>query len=132
MKKLSQVLIVDDDSTTNLINEKLVRDAGLTSKIKVAVNGGHAMLYLQQLSENQNEEMEVLILLDLDMPIMDGYEFLKYIQASKEFRSKNLKVAVMAMASKEEEIVRAKSLGAHGVISKPLSLNKLNKVVQKL
>ena len=74
MERIDQILLVDDDNNTNHQNQKLLLDSGLTKNVKVTLNGGHAFLYLSQMYSNPNSNSRILILLDMHMPIMNGYE----------------------------------------------------------
>ncbi|MEO1517406.1 MAG: response regulator [Bacteroidota bacterium] len=64
------ILLIDDDETTNFFNELLIKTHIPTAHVQLAVNGLKALQYLQQ------HPMPNIILLDINMPVMDGFEFL--------------------------------------------------------
>lgn len=80
-KKLNSVLLIDDDDGTNFINQMLMERAEIANTIVIALNGKEAIDYLTNSGKyktemgRQNPE-PMLILLDINMPIMDGWEFL--------------------------------------------------------
>lgn len=79
-KKLNCVLLIDDDFATNFINKKIVQKANITSHIQVALNGKEAIDYLCNKGKFKSVEtinpQPELIFLDINMPVMDGWEFI--------------------------------------------------------
>jgi CheY-like chemotaxis protein len=130
MLKFQNVLLVDDNAVANSTNEKLIINAGLTSEVKVTLNGGHAICYLnQKFSDIPVGENKLLILLDLEMPIMDGFEFLEFYNKCNFLNKENICIAVMTDAYNDADISRAKRLGAFDWIPKPLTIENLRGLV---
>jgi CheY-like chemotaxis protein len=80
-KKLNCILLIDDDFATNFINKKILQKANIATHIQVALNGKEAIDYLCnkgkfKSTETVNPQPE-LIFLDINMPVMDGWEFMK-------------------------------------------------------
>jgi len=79
-KKLSCVLLVDDDEPTNFLNRIILEEAGCAERIEVAQSGQAALSYLQKAGEHGPGGVVYpnpsLIFLDINMPAMDGWEFL--------------------------------------------------------
>lgn len=79
-KKLNCVLLIDDDFATNFINKKIIQKANITAHIQVALNGKEAIDYLCNKGKFKSEEtlnpQPELIFLDINMPVMDGWEFI--------------------------------------------------------
>ena len=73
MKKLNTILLVDDDEITNFSNKFLLTKAEIAEKIDVVMNGKEALEYL---NNPENSEVD-LILLDVNMPVMNGFKFLE-------------------------------------------------------
>ena len=75
--KLNCILLVDDDEATNFINTALLKKAKVTNRIEVALNGLEALDYLQtHMHENRRQYFPEIIFLDINMPVMDGWEFI--------------------------------------------------------
>lgn len=116
MRKIS-VLIVDDSSVMRKIVERSLRHAGFElEKVVEADNGASALSLLQTNSVD-------LILSDINMPQMDGIEFLHQLQGLE--RAKNIPVLMITTEASEERVVEAISLGALGYIRKPFSADQM-------
>ena len=106
-------LIVDDSSVMRKIVERSLRQAGLTlAKVLEAGNGAEALAVLAQ---NHVD----LILCDINMPVMDGLEFVK--QLSGVDNAKGVPVVMITTEGSESHVVQALSAGARGYIRKPFT-----------
>ena len=76
MQKLTCALLVDDDSTANYLNTLLLKRLAVTDKILVALNGQEALDMLAIHCRDATPDCPALILLDIKMPVMDGFAFL--------------------------------------------------------
>ena len=85
-------------------------------RIRSAGNG------LEAVREVRAEKPD-LILLDLMMPIMDGFEFLRWLKSAPE--TSDIRVIVLSALNTNEDIVKAYEMGANDFITKPIPLNKL-------
>jgi len=112
VKKL-HVLIVDDSSVMRKIVERSLRQAGLElEEVREAGNGAEA------LAELQNSAFD-LILSDINMPAMDGLEFLRSLANVPS--AKNVPVVMITTEGSESRVVEALSVGAKGYIRKPFT-----------
>jgi len=116
-----RALIVDDSSVMRKIVERSLRQAGIElSQVLEAGNGAEA---LSLLAENTVQ----LILCDINMPIMDGLEFLKALPGVD--RAKNAPVVMITTEGSEAHVVQAISLGARGYIRKPFTPDQVKEHV---
>lgn len=120
---MSQIkaLIVDDSSVMRKIVERSLRQAGLDlSTVIEASNGAEA---LGALDKNPVD----LILSDINMPVMDGLEFVKQLQTVEKLRG--IPVVMITTEGSESNVVQALSLGAKGYIRKPFTPDQVKEHV---
>lgn len=131
MQKLSSVLLVDDDPTNNFLNERLLKRLAVTENILVAENGQQALAVIQEASATAQPSYPALILLDIQMPIMNGIEFLQAYQLLPPAQRSATTVVVLTTSMDPRDLTRLEALPAAGRITKPLTLEKLNAVLQQ-
>jgi two-component system chemotaxis response regulator CheY len=108
-----RALIVDDSSVMRKIVERSLRQAGINiSQVFEAGNGAEALGALQ---DNKVD----LILCDINMPVMDGLEFIKQLPGIEN--AKNVPVVMITTEGSEAHVVQALSCGARGYIRKPFT-----------
>ena len=114
-------LIVDDSSVMRKIVERSLRQAGITlTRVFEAGNGAEAMTFL---SDNRVD----LILCDINMPVMDGLEFVKAIRGLPN--AKDVPVVMITTEGSESHVVQALSNGARGYIRKPFTPDQVKEQV---
>lgn len=123
MPLFNTVLLVDDDYVNNFLTEKLLKKEQLADTVKSVRNGEEALTYL---SEPINKIPE-LILLDINMPEMNGIEFLKYFK--KMILDNDIKVILLTAAVDSSTKTKIRDLGFPSVIEKPLTINKLKDIL---
>jgi CheY-like chemotaxis protein len=118
--KLKPVLLVEDDSVDAVTVEKAIKELKVRNEIVRSTNGERALEYLR----NPDNAKPCVILLDLNMPGMDGVEFLKVVKADDTL--KNIPVVMLAASNEEKNIVETFNLGVAGYIFKPVNAKKLD------
>jgi len=120
MKKIC-ALIVDDSSVMRKIVERSLRQAGIDlAEVKEAGNGAEALSVVNQGGVD-------LILCDINMPVMDGLEFLRQLQAVDT--AKGVPVVMITTEGNESHVVQALSVGARGYIRKPFTPDQVKQHV---
>ena len=119
MNKVRKILIVDDDSDDQNLLIEALRDWDASIKFQTATNGHHALLLLN----NSLPELPNLIFLDLNMPRMNGIQFLHEIKKRQEFRE--LPVIIYSTSSDPKDVTETARLGAENFITKPTGLSEL-------
>jgi two-component system chemotaxis response regulator CheY len=116
-----RALIVDDSSVMRKIVERCLRQAGMDlGQVLEASNGAEALALV-------NENAFDLILSDINMPVMDGLEFVKHL---KELESaKNVPIVMITTEGGEKSVLEALSLGAKGYIRKPFTPDQVKEHV---
>jgi len=123
MKKL-KVLIVDDSSVMRKIVERALRQGGLDlGEVLEAANGAEALVEVRKGSLD-------LILSDINMPVMDGLEFLKNLAGVEE--AKGVPVVMITTEGSEARVVEALSNGAKGYLRKPFTPEQVKERVAPL
>ncbi|MBJ6118224.1 response regulator [Pontibacter sp. BT310] len=132
MKKIASILLVDDDETTNYISKLIINRAGLTDELLIAQNGKEALALLQErCTASETEAVPALILLDINMPVMDGFKFLEVLQTIEGFDYSSVIIAVLTTSLDPRDIEKVKLLGVDEFISKPLTKESLELLIQK-
>jgi two-component system, chemotaxis family, chemotaxis protein CheY len=123
VKKL-KVLIVDDSAVMRKIVERALRQGGIElSEVLEAGNGAEALAALEQGSVD-------MILSDINMPVMDGLEFLKKLSAVDS--AKGIPVVMITTEGSEARVVEALSFGAKGYLRKPFTPEQVRERVTPL
>ena len=116
------ILLADDDEDDRLMTRDALRDARLHNDLRFVIDGVDLMDYLQRKGRHADPESSPrpgLILLDLNMPRMDGREALQKIKADPELRS--IPVIILTTSKAEEDIIRTYDLGVNSFITKPVT-----------
>ena len=124
-RKLDCVLLIDDDEPTNFLNKMIIEETGYVKEVKVTQSAREALDYLsgkQQTAEGGQLPMPELILLDINMPAMDGWEFLeKYDKLSPEQKASIIVVMLTTSFNPEDESKARKISYISSYRNKPLT-----------
>lgn len=125
----SLVLLIDDDKISNFITEATLLRLGVTREIQISLNGKEA---LDLINKNiKADRVPDIILLDLNMPIMDGFDFILAFQ-QLDFPDKNkVMIVVLTSSENEEDILKIKRMGIRHYLTKPLCENKLMDIIRE-
>lgn len=129
MTKIKKILLVDDDDTSNFINKLVLKGMDISGEINVSTNGEDALNYLIENCVNDSNKLgHTLILLDINMPVMNGFEFLDALKEHPELCEDDLKICMLTSSTNPEDIKRAKQYNIHGYLDKPLTAQKIKEV----
>lgn len=132
MMKLKKILLVDDDDTSNLLTTMVISDMNISEGVDVASNGEEALNYMIENCQNTSSESRRkcpgLILLDINMPIMDGFEFLEAYKKRIDVDGK-IPIVMLSSSSNSKDFDKAKSFDVKGYIVKPLNEEKLQQAL---
>lgn len=114
MENAKPILLVEDDNVDAMTVKRAMRDLNTTNSLIHSVNGEEALAYLS----NGQKPNPLLILLDLNMPKMNGIEFLKLIKADVNLRK--IPVIVLTTSKEKSDVIESFELGAAGYMVKPV------------
>lgn len=131
-KDVITILMADDDDDDFLLTKKALAESKLANSLVRVSDGEELIDYLKRRGEYENVETPRpgMILLDLNMPRKDGREALKEIKADEELR--DIPVVIFTTSKAEEDIYRTYQLGSNSFITKPVTFDKLVKVIAAL
>lgn len=120
---IKTVLCIEDDSVTQFLNKIELEDAGFCEKMEEAWNGQVALDYFEALSKDANglSNAPEIILLDLNMPVMDGWEFLEiFLETYPQFAAKAKVFVVTSSINPADKTRSIEEDYVKGFIAKPL------------
>lgn len=126
MKKLRSILLIDDDEATNNLNQYLLSSMNLSERFEVAVNGQQGLDFINNCSD---DELPDLILLDINMPLMNGFEFLEQFSKLPKERKNSITLLMLTTSQNPLDLENSKQYRTlSGYIDKPLLKSKINEI----
>jgi len=125
-----EILLVEDSPSDALLTREALGGSKLLNKLHVVENGVDALAFLRREGRFASEPRPDLILLDLNLPRMDGREVLREIKGDDDLRV--IPVVVLTSSDAEEDILKSYKLNANCYITKPVEFDKFVKVVRSI
>lgn len=123
------ILLVDDDEINNFISIKLIRKALFNAEITACLNGKFAIDQLVEMQRKGADKLPDYILLDINMPIMNGWEFLDEYKRLNIDPDGKTKIFIISSSVFSNDINKARSYQlVKSFISKPLSVDKIKEM----
>lgn len=122
-----RVLLVDDNPLDLMINSKILEKAGVTD-VDAVGSGQQALQYLEECSRTGN--YPDFLLLDVNMPVMDGFEFLAQYCVQTHWKPQSVKIVLLTSSIAPRDRQRAASYGVENYLEKPLRMDDLLRVLQ--
>lgn len=126
MSKFNKVIIVDDEPTSLFICRKTLEQSDVFTHIQTFESPVEALTYLTHIFTNDiKDEIPALILVDINMPIMNGWEFVEEFKKLPEDKTKNTIINILSSSDSEQDIKKAAGIDKiSDYISKPLTVEK--------
>lgn len=129
MQKINTILLVDDDAITNFLNERIILKLNIAKNVKIMLNGNEGLSYLIKNNHPKNPFRPDIILLDINMPVMDGFEFIKALYHHPHINK--TKIVFLTTSGNKQDIEKIKSLGNFKFLNKPLTKEKFLSCLSK-
>lgn len=131
-RKLTCILLIDDDEPTNFLNRMVIEELNCSERIEIMQNARDALKYLGSSDTTNHYARPDLIFLDINMPAMDGWEFIeKYNQLAEEQKAKIVVVMLTTSFNPEDELKAQRIAGIAAFRNKPLTQTVLTDLLQK-
>lgn len=132
MTAIRQLTLVDDDPIFVFLTTKMIEKSNLVDLIKVFENGYDALDFLKENMKNPDLLPDV-ILLDLSMPIMDGWQFLEEYIKINPVIGKKITIYICSSSISPDDVSRAKAINeVSDFIIKPMTKDKLVEIIENL
>ncbi|MCI2227630.1 response regulator [Polaribacter sp. MSW13] len=130
-EKLNCILLIDDDEATNYIHEFIIKKANCAKKVVCKQSGQLALDYLL-LKENGKYPQPDIIFLDINMPGMNGWEFLDHYNKLEKNQQAEMILVMLTTSIDPVDKEKAKKLGiVSGFKPKPLTVEMLNNILKE-
>jgi CheY-like chemotaxis protein len=125
-----EVLLVEDDPGDVMMTREAFQDYKLRNELHVVSDGAEAMAFLRQEGEYAGRPRPDLVLLDLNLPRMDGRQVLEAIKSDPELAS--IPVVVLTTSENEDDVLRSYSLHANAYVTKPVDFEQFIRVIRQI
>jgi two-component system, chemotaxis family, response regulator Rcp1 len=125
-----EVLLVEDNPGDVRLTQEAFRDANRDVQLHVSSDGVEAMAFLRRQGVHANAPRPELILLDLNLPKMDGREVLALIKQDPALKS--IPIVVLTTSGAEPDIVKCYQLQANCYLTKPVGLGEFESLVKSI
>ncbi|AXO38191.1 response regulator [Micromonospora chalcea] len=125
-----RILVVDDDPGDVLMIEEALADSDVDKVIDVVADGQEAMEFLRREGRHAEAQRPDVILLDLNMPRMDGRQVLGEVKGDESLRT--IPIVVLTTSNADTDVVSSYTLQANAYVTKPIDLDDFNDVVRRI
>ena len=126
----TEILLVEDSPGDVRLTQEAFRDANLSIHLHVASDGVEAMAFLRREGVHARAPRPDIILLDLNLPKMDGREVLAHIKGDENL--KTIPIVILTTSEAEVDIVKSYQLRANCYLSKPVQLDEFERLVKSI
>jgi two-component system, chemotaxis family, response regulator Rcp1 len=124
------ILLVEDNPGDARLTREALKEGKVENQLNVVSDGVEALAYLRRQGKYQEARRPDLILLDLNLPRMDGREVLREVKGDPNL--KTIPIVVLTTSAADEDIARSYGLHANSYVTKPVDLDKFIAVVRSI
>ncbi len=126
------ILLVEDDSDDIELARLALKQSNIPTDVVVKTDGRQALEFLEQLpgQNTSTDQKPAVVLLDIHMPEIDGFEVLRQIK--KNSATKNIPVIMLTSSVEEHDVMRSYEYGANSYVAKPLNFDDFKETVKKV
>jgi len=124
------ILLVEDDAGDALLIRKALKDGKINNSVDTVTDGAAALAYLRGQPPHTGAARPDLILLDLNLPKIDGRQVLAEAKNDPDLRQ--IPVIILTTSRAEEDVIRSYDLHANAYVEKPFDINQFIRAVQKI
>ncbi len=129
MDKIRCILLVDDDPITNFANQLLLEDLAVAEQVIVARDGREALQRIRQ--QGEREPGPELILLDINMPVMNGFEFLEAYAGLDVAQQQSVVILMLTTSMNPGDMERLHQTPIRGFLNKPLTEEMVRELLRR-
>lgn len=135
MNEKYTIMMIDDDYVSNYLNAMLLEESGLVKDLFIYTQPDQALAFLQKACSSNPEPFADpfpnVIILDLKMPVMNGFEFLEKFNAIPGIYEREVKIFVVTSSEHSSDVKRASQFSIAGYITKPVTEEKIVYLLQQ-
>ena len=128
MKKPAQILLVEDSKSDQVMVQRALEDGRIKCDLFIANNGNEALTMLSDLA--QQDALPHLILMDINMPVMDGKQTLKAIRDNLDIS--HIPVIMLTTSNREKDVMDSYQLGVNAYLTKPIVDADFLKIISRI
>jgi CheY-like chemotaxis protein len=130
--KYRNILLLDDNDLDNFINEKIMESNLFSKKNYICTSGKSAIEFLTnivEMGDDFSKNYPEIIFVDLNMPLMDGFQFIEFFKKNLESKLHNPKIVILTSSIFPEDVLKAEKISKDIIfLNKPLTKDVLEKL----
>lgn len=135
MKNKMRVLLIDDDEAAIFLNTKLIEGVKEEVEIKNFMNPREALNFIFERSTNFyniDSSGPIIIFMDLNMPVMNGFEFLEEIESMGDIDNNKISIVILSSSINSLDLEKARSYNIYDYLHKPLTSANVERILKQL
>lgn len=128
--KMIEILLVEDNPADIRLTKEAIRESKIANNLNIVKDGVEAIDFLKNKGKYSNATRPDLILLDLNLPKINGFEVLNKIKQDRDL--KRIPVVILTISDNHEDLLRAYDLYANCYVNKPMDITEFYKIVKSI